>query len=265
MEALYIGDILVNCQHLINIPILKSHVTGVTGALKNHVGSQSTSSSSGSSVPDPIHNNVSESLADLNNNPHIRDKTRLIVADGLFGNWSHGVIDDGVMVNHPWLTFGNGAPNSMFFSFDPVALDSVMYDIIIAEEEARGNHVFDDDHLQYAEDLGLGIHENKPYSRIDYKEIDISANGGGCFIATAVYGTSSCHEVRILRQFRDERLISHRLGKILVFLYYKISPPLASFIKGKPRLKHIMRKCLNQIVALIIKRKTNSSRKIQLS
>jgi len=179
-ESLYLADILINCQHLINMPLLKSHGPGVTGALKNHVGSQSVHSDLGLPDPTPIHHNMyTTSLADLNNNPHIRDKTRLIVADGLFGNWSFVVIDNGIMVGHPWITFGNAAANSIFASRDPVAVDSVMYDIIKAETDARGIDLDDGYYLHEAEALGLGIHEHTPYRRIRYREIESSATARG--------------------------------------------------------------------------------------
>ena len=249
MEALYIADVLIRCQHLINIPILKSHCCGVTGALKNHVGSQSTHSNSPWCRPDPIHNHFDESVTDLNLNRHIRDKTRLVVADGLFGNWSHCVVDNGVMVGHPWRTFGNGAPNFMFFSFDPVALDSVMFDFLKAETDARGIRLNDAEHLHYAEASGLGTHDHRPYSRIVYKEFDIS-EGPECFVATAVYGSGSCEEVVVLRRFRDEVLARSCLGRKFIELYYRIGPRMADFVERKVRLKAALRKALNVSVTL---------------
>jgi len=52
----------------------------------------------------------------------------------------------------------------------------------------------------------------------------------GCFIATAVYGSSSQPEVLVFRRFRDEILIESKLGLLLVRFYYLISPPLAKLI-----------------------------------
>lgn len=52
-----------------------------------------------------------------------------------------------------------------------------------------------------------------------------------CFIATAVYGSYCCQEVETLRAFRDTVLLSRPLGRWLVRLYYRNSPPLAEFLQ----------------------------------
>lgn len=58
-----------------------------------------------------------------------------------------------------------------------------------------------------------------------------------CFIATAAYGSHLHPKVSALRRFRDEYLLSNKLGKKLVNLYYRISPPLAGFIRESAWLK----------------------------
>jgi hypothetical protein len=63
----------------------------------------------------------------------------------------------------------------------------------------------------------------------------------GCFIATAAYGTPMAEEIQILRQFRDEYLLTNPLGQGLVDIYYRISPPIADFITDHPSLKPIVR------------------------
>lgn len=66
-----------------------------------------------------------------------------------------------------------------------------------------------------------------------------SNDGGGCFIATAVYGDYNAPEVIELRDFRDTVLMKNFLGKILVRIYYRFSPYLALIIKEKEILKKI--------------------------
>jgi len=64
---------------------------------------------------------------------------------------------------------------------------------------------------------------------------------GGCFIATAAYGTPMAEEIEILREFRDEYLLTNPVGRALVALYYRVSPPMAEFIAEHPSLKPIVR------------------------
>ncbi len=72
--------------------------------------------------------------------------------------------------------------------------------------------------------------------------------GGGCFIATAAYGSYLGPEVEILRQFRDEYLITNPAGRLFVKFYYKVSPPVAEYISGHENLKALTRFALAPIV-----------------
>jgi hypothetical protein len=72
----------------------------------------------------------------------------------------------------------------------------------------------------------------------------------GCFIATAAYGTPMAEEIQILREFRDEYLLTNPVGQALVDLYYRVSPPIAEFITEHPSLKPIVRAGLVPAVAM---------------
>ncbi len=82
---------------------------------------------------------------------------------------------------------------------------------------------------------------------------DDDGNGRGCFIATAVYGTPLAKEVRILSRFRDTYLLPNYLGQKLVSVYYKLSPPVAEYIKGNAHLKATVRSILKPVVWLVEK------------
>ena len=64
---------------------------------------------------------------------------------------------------------------------------------------------------------------------------------GGCFIATAAYGTASAAEIDTLRAFRDEVLLESTVGSQLVEWYYQTSPPVADFISENDVLKTLVR------------------------
>jgi len=60
-------------------------------------------------------------------------------------------------------------------------------------------------------------------------------------IATAAYTAPMAEKIGILREFRDKYLLTNPLGKGLLKLYYKVSPPIAQFMTEHPSLKSIVR------------------------
>ena len=71
-----------------------------------------------------------------------------------------------------------------------------------------------------------------------------------CFIATAVYGCDAPQTVR-LRQFRDEALIPHRLGRFVVRFYYATSPVLARAAAQRTWLASCLRAVLNLVLRML--------------
>jgi hypothetical protein len=73
-------------------------------------------------------------------------------------------------------------------------------------------------------------------------------SGGGCFVATAAYGSYTEGHVMTLREFRDRYLLPHALGRLLVHLYYRYSPFLADFIHEKGSTRCFTRIGLSSLV-----------------
>jgi serine protease len=77
-----------------------------------------------------------------------------------------------------------------------------------------------------------------------------SGGGGGCFIATAAFGTPMAAEVRYLRAFRDEYLLTNAPGRWFVDLYYRASPPVAEWLRSHETLRAWVRAGLAPLVAM---------------
>ncbi len=89
-----------------------------------------------------------------------------------------------------------------------------------------------------------------------------SAGGGGCFIATAAYGTNMQSEVRYLRAFRDEYLLTNAAGQWFVKMYYRFSPSVAQTIRNSELLRSVVRGLLSPLVKM--SRNTVSKRYLDL-
>lgn len=72
--------------------------------------------------------------------------------------------------------------------------------------------------------------------------------GGGCFIATAAYGSYLHPEVMALRVFRDRYLLTNLPGRVLVAIYYRVSPPVADFIREHESARVIVRLLLTPVI-----------------
>ncbi|MFZ4855439.1 MAG: choice-of-anchor D domain-containing protein [Desulfuromonadaceae bacterium] len=74
---------------------------------------------------------------------------------------------------------------------------------------------------------------------------------GGCFIATAAYGSYLDPHVMALRNFRDHVLLQSEPGTNFVAFYYKHSPPIADFIAQHDILRLIMRVALTPLIFVV--------------
>jgi uncharacterized protein YjbI with pentapeptide repeats len=78
---------------------------------------------------------------------------------------------------------------------------------------------------------------------------------GGCFIATAAYGSAMAPQVQVLRNFREERLRPRKSGRIFIRAYERLSPPLADFIRQRPLLRKLVRGLLAPVAGRLASRR----------
>jgi hypothetical protein len=79
----------------------------------------------------------------------------------------------------------------------------------------------------------------------------VSGNKSGCFIATAAYGSYLHPHVQLLRNFRDEYLLTTAPGRAFVAFYYHWSPPLADFIARHAMVRSATRLALTPLIVAV--------------
>jgi uncharacterized protein (DUF362 family) len=144
-----------NVTAIINVPVIKDHdVCGVTMALKNLTHGVIHN-------PSAMHRRNSHHTderctvhADIWMADPVRDKVRVIVADGLRVMYDGGPQDNSNKDVH----------NAIYVGTDPVALDTIGKDVVDASRAAHGMRSLADDgrfcsFLPVCEEYGLGIHD----------------------------------------------------------------------------------------------------------
>lgn len=73
---------------------------------------------------------------------------------------------------------------------------------------------------------------------------ELAGEEGGCFIATAAFGSYQEPHVMLLRQFRDEILLQSAAGSRFVEWYYAVSPKYAAWIAAHDNVRAVVRTLL---------------------
>lgn len=76
-----------------------------------------------------------------------------------------------------------------------------------------------------------------------------SKGSGGCYVATAVYGSYDCPQVWTLRRFRDYILAETWYGRAFIHTYYAISPTLVKWFGKTEWFKKMWQGKLDRLVA----------------
>lgn len=103
----------------------------------------------------------------------------------------------------------------------------------------------------YDKDAFAGELEYAKAKSKDFEKHSKEAEAGGCFIATAVYGTDTHPNLIVLRSFRDNFLSEFSLGRRFIKFYYKYGPDFALKVKSNRFLKAIFSALVNMGVSIV--------------
>ena len=143
------------CTAIINVPVLKDHdLSGVSLGMKNFYGAIHN--------PNKYHdNNCDPYIADLNAHPFIAKKLRLVICDGLKGQY-HG----GPAYRSQW----TWPAATLIVGNDPVAVDRIGLEIIERKRHEVGMPPLKEvgrepSYIRTASERGLGVSDLKNISR----------------------------------------------------------------------------------------------------
>lgn len=71
---------------------------------------------------------------------------------------------------------------------------------------------------------------------------------GGCYVATAVYGSYDCPQVWTLRRYRDYTLAETWYGRAFIYTYYAISPTIVKWFGNAEWFKKLWQGKLDKMV-----------------
>lgn len=92
------------------------------------------------------------------------------------------------------------------------------------------------------------INELDPSHNIPAPETVVTKKSGGCYVATAVYGSYDCPQVWTLRRYRDYTLARTWYGRAFVKIYYKVSPTLVKWFGKTSWFKKLWKHKLDRMV-----------------
>lgn len=75
-----------------------------------------------------------------------------------------------------------------------------------------------------------------------------TSSSGGCYVATAVYGSYDCPQVWTLRRFRDNTLAGTWYGRAFIRAYYAVSPTLVKWFGNTEWFKNLWKPTLDRMV-----------------
>ena len=100
---------------------------------------------------------------------------------------------------------------------------------------------------------GIALYNNKTDSEIaemiKAKYPDLEKGKGGCYVATAVYGSYDCPQVWTLRRYRDYTLAETWYGRAFIKTYYAISPTLVKWFGHTDWFKNMWKGKLDRMVS----------------
>lgn len=155
---------------------------------------------------------------------------------------------DGVKVDNSNFICNNGPAThnvSVMLGRHRLSVNEVTYTGNLASEREVVNYTFDmtgNNATLYLRYTKTGLLHFSPLAQ------ETGTKSGGCYVATAVYGSYDCPQVWTLRRFRDNTLAETWYGRTFIKTYYAISPTLVKWFGETEWFKNMWKPTLDKMV-----------------
>ncbi len=85
-----------------------------------------------------------------------------------------------------------------------------------------------------------------------HDELNIDAQDKRCYITSHLYGIDDPRTI-LLRNYRDNSLKNHFIGRLFITSYYSLSPYLVDASRRTPKLERLLRKLVTRVTHFIAK------------
>ncbi len=135
-------------------------------------------------------------------------------------------------------------------SLDPTEGEQVTYTAPPDEVPDGLVTIWVQDSLEQTATVTVTVEPEQELTQRETTRIPNPGDGGGCFVATAAFGSVLEGHVDILGQFRDAYLLSTKVRQTFVATYYMYSPPVADFMAGHEGLRAMVRWSLLPVIGV---------------
>src|SRR3989338_3680310 len=146
--------------------------------------------------------------------------------------------EDGAFLNEAYFMFGGESSVVATFEGDneyASAESSMIFDVSVTGQEVQAAQK-------------QTTQESKPF-------FELPNIGGGCLIATATYGTELAPQVQMLREIRDNSVLSTGSGTAFMSafnsFYYSFSPTVADLERQNPMFREIVKVTITPLISTL--------------
>lgn len=162
--------------------------------------------------------------------------------------------------------FGNGSTGASLYLTVNLIKSSLMkigIDGIVSANISGGKNDMGETYLHFSPAIAQQVYDSE-FVDADFKDPEgltetmqewfsfasssAAKKSGGCYVATAVYGSYDCPQVWTLRRYRDNDLAMTWYGRAFIKLYYAISPSLVKLFGNTSWFQKYWRNRLDKLI-----------------